>query len=352
MVTSVPVGKYQIGPGQPCFIIAEAGVNHNGNRDLAHDLVTAAAATGADAVKFQTWQTEKLIRPGARKADYQTVNCPEDTDQFTMLKRLELPYEWHASLQAHAERLGILFLSTPDEIDSARFLCQLGLPALKVGSAELTNRPYLRQLAGLGRPLLLSSGMGTTADVAAALQAIAAGGPVPVALLHCVSTYPAPEDELNLQCLSQLRQEFGVPVGLSDHSLGSLAAAVAVGIGMNLYEKHITLDTSLPGPDHAASLAPDAFTALVASIRRAEAMLGDGHKRVMPSERPTLDAVRRILCYAQDAAPGHRLADEDLVALRTGTDGLHPEQADTVVGRILRRPVQAGDLVQDGDWQA
>ena len=336
------IGEGTIGPGHPCFVIAEAGVNHDGDVEVAHQLIDAAAEAGADAVKFQTWITEKLARPGARKAEYQDVNAPADTDQFTMLKRLELPWSAHAALQRHAVERGLVFLSTPDEIDSARFLVGLPVPALKIGSAELSNLPYLRDLAALRTPILLSTGMGTMAEVAQALDIFEEGGAPAVALLHCVSAYPAPADEMNLSAMATMRQAFGVAVGLSDHTTGTTAAAVGAGLGMAVLEKHLTLDRSREGPDHAASADPAMFREMVTLVRAGEALRGDGLKRPTPSEAPTATAVRRTLLYSVDLPAGHVLTAADMEALRSGDPGLGPEAAERMKGRELRRTVRGG----------
>jgi sialic acid synthase SpsE len=345
------IGNRVVGGGEPCFIIAEAGVNHNGDLQMAYDLVEAAVASGANAVKFQTWITEKVCKPGARKAEYQESGCPDEADQFSMLKRLELPYAWHGELKMHAERLGIIFLSTPDEIQSARFLCDLGIPAIKIGSGELTNLPFLRQVAALSRPLILSTGMGSLDDVRHAMAAIQSVRQIPVTLLHCVSAYPAPEAEMNLQCIATLRREFGVPVGLSDHTTANLAATIAVGLGMDILEKHLTLSHKLSGPDHAASAEPDEFAELVRTVRRAELMLGTGIKIPAASEISTRQAVQRTLLYARDLPAGHILAAEDMESLRCGLEGLPPDAATRVTGRTLCKAIHAGTAVVESDLE-
>jgi N-acetylneuraminate synthase/N,N'-diacetyllegionaminate synthase len=337
------IGNREIGPGKPALLIAEAGVNHNGDLETAHKLVDAAADAGADCVKFQTWITDNICAPGAGKAAYQNANSPQDDDQYAMLKRLELPFEWHFELKEHCRQRGILFLSTPDDIQSAEFLVKLGVPALKVGSAELTNLPHLRRMAQMGLPLILSTGMADLQQVRSALTAVAAANPVEVALLHCVSAYPAPEEEMNLRAIHTLRNEFGVPVGLSDHTEGDIAPVTAVGIGMEIWEKHITLDRNLPGPDHAASIEPHAFKELVHRIRRAEKMLGTGIKQPSRSETSTQQAVRRVLLYTMPLEPGAKLREDHLAALRTGHEGLGVEETDALIGRVLARHVQAGE---------
>ena len=340
----------RIGQGEPCYVIAEAGVNHNGDLALAHKLVDAAADAGADAVKFQTWITEKLCRPGAIKAQYQKVENEKES-QYEMLKRLELPYEWHKVLQSHAGDRGIAFLSTPDEIDSARFLCGLGVEVIKVGSGELSNLPFLQQLGKLGKPLILSTGMGTLKEVGEAMYAVHQGGRVPTALLHCVSAYPAPEEEMNLRSISTLRNHFGVPVGLSDHTMGQVAPVLGVGQGMCIWEKHITLDRHMPGPDHAASAEPAEFALLVKLIRKAELMMGSGVKEPSASETSTREAVRRTLLYTHDFSAGHCISLADFEALRCGLAGLQPGDANRLVGLKLCRPVRVGEPVSQQDFE-
>ena len=341
----IRIADRAIGPGAPCFIIAEAGVNHDGDVSEAHHLVDAAADIGADAVKFQTWQTALLVRPGAPQAAYQREHDPA-ADQFEMLKRLELPYAAHAELKAHAQERGIQFLSTPDEIESARFLVSLGVAALKVGSAELDNLPYLALLAGLGLPLLISTGMGTLDEVAAALDCVAANGGPPVALFHTVSAYPAPVDALNVRAIATLSRAFSVPVGLSDHYPGPEAVLAAVGVGLPLWEKHLTRSRSRHGPDHQASLEPDEFGRQIAQVRLAERALGDGRKVPQDPELATRSVVRKRLCARQDRAAGERLTAEDVVALRANR-GLPVNRLEAVLGQVLRIAIRAGDPITE-----
>lgn len=347
----IEIAGRRIGAGNPCFVIAEAGVNHNGDRALAHALVDAAADAGADAVKFQTWVTEKICKPGAPKADYQIAQTGADDDQFTMLKSLELPYAWHAELKEHADRRAILFLSTPDEIDSARFLRDLGVAAIKVGSAELTNLPFLRALARLGKPMIVSTGMGTLAEVGEALAAIREVAAVPVSLLHCLSAYPAPEEEMNLRAIVTMREAFGVPVGLSDHTTSAMAATIAVALGGSIVEKHLTIDRHLPGPDHAASADPEEFRAFVLAIRQAERMLGTGVKQPAPSEMNTRATVRRTLLYGASLPALHVVGEDDLVALRCGIAGLQPSAMTQFIGKTIRRAVSEGSPVSPADFE-
>ena len=331
-----------------CFIIAEAGVNHDGDVAEAHRLIDAAAEIGADAVKFQTWRTELICRPGAPKAEYQRKQDGAHDDQFAMLKRLELPDSAWSELSAHARERDILFLSTPDEIISARLLVTLGIPAIKIGSAELDNLPYLAQIGAFGLPVLLSTGMGTLPEIAAALAALRSQGNCPVALFHAVSAYPATLDDMNVRAIATLRSAFGVPVGLSDHCPGPEAALAAVGIGLPLWEKHLTRDRTRLGPDHAASLDPEEFARQIALVRGAQRALGDGRKEPRSHELATRAVVRKRLHAARDLAAGSTLDASALDALRAEC-GLAVSCFYAVVGRRLKRARAAGEAIDEAD---
>jgi N-acetylneuraminate synthase/N,N'-diacetyllegionaminate synthase len=339
------VGGRVLGRG-PAFLIAEAGVNHNGDLDLARRLVDAAAAAGADAVKFQTFRTDALVSAAAPKARYQMETTGGAESQRAMLARLELSAEAHAGLRDHAARRGLVFFSTPFDEASADLLDGLGVELLKVPSGEVTNLPLLRHLAGKGRPILLSTGMSTLDEVATAVETIRAAGDPAVAILHCVSAYPAPVEDTNLRAMDTLRERFDCPVGLSDHTLGIEIALAAVARGAAVLEKHLTLDRALPGPDHRASLEPADFTALVRGVRAIERALGDGDKRPMPSELDTRAVARRSLVAARALPAGHRLTGADVAIKRPGT-GLAPADLDRVLGRTLARGVGADELL---DW--
>ncbi|HEX6987967.1 MAG TPA: N-acetylneuraminate synthase [Bacillota bacterium] len=338
------IGSRMVGPGHPCYVIAEAGVNHNGDPGLAFRLVDAAAAAGADAVKFQTFKADRVASPRAAKAAYQRRTTPRDEAQLEMLRRLELPFDVFADLHAYCERLGIQFLSTPFDDESAEFLAGLGIPAFKVASGEVTNLPFLRRLAGYSRPLIISSGMAWLGEVEAAVNAVAGAGCSEVVLLHCVSNYPADPADVNLRAMDTLRAAFDVPVGYSDHTPGDEVALAAVARGACVLEKHFTLDRGLPGPDHAASLEPGELTALIAAVRRVEAALGDGRKRPAASEGETAAAARRSIVAACDIAEGTVLAETMLDFRRPGT-GLPPALLEQVVGRTARRDIPAGAIL-------
>ena len=330
------------GPGR-CFVIAEAGVNHNGDPELARRLIDSAAGSGADAVKFQTWRTEKLVTRAAPLAGYQ-ARSGADSSQFDMLKRLELPSAAVVRLKEYAEDRGILFASTPDEEESADFLDSLDVPFVKIGSPEVTNLPFLRHVARSGRPLILSTGMSEMAEVREAVSAIKAEGNEQIVLLHCVSSYPAPLDEANVRAMAALAEEFDVPVGFSDHTLGTAASFAAVALGARVLERHLTLDRALPGPDHAASLDPDQFAALVTGIREVEVALGDGVKRVTESELDAQKTMRRVVVARRSLRAGTTLDADDVELLRAGP-GVGIELLPSLLGRRLRADVAEGAAI-------
>jgi N,N'-diacetyllegionaminate synthase len=347
MVTPPPAIKLahrQIGPGWPCFIIAEAGVNHNGSVEMAHRLVDAAADSGADAVKFQTFRAEDLVTRDAPMADYQAANTGSKESQFELLKRLELSREAHRELVDHAAKRSILFLSTPFDEASAHFLGDLGVPAFKVSSGELTNLPFLETLARTGKPIILSTGMGTLAEVECAVTAIRRAGNNQIVVLHCVSCYPAMPADVNLRAMHTMQAALGLPVGYSDHTLGTETALAAVALGACVIEKHFTLDRELPGPDHKASLTPSELCAMVAAARNVEAALGTGVKAPAASERNTAAVARKSLVASRDIAAGTPITGDMIAVKRPGT-GLPPAQKSSLVGRVARREIRAGTLL-------
>lgn len=324
-------------------VIAEAGVNHNGDENLAHELVDVAHRCGADAVKFQTFDPALLVSGHAETTPYQRDRGGA-ADQQSLLAALTLPTPAWAELREHAEGLGVTFLSTPFDLGSARLLADLGVSAMKTSSGELTNTPFLRAVAELGLPMLVSTGMGDEDEVTAAIAATSAAPSV--TLLHCVSAYPAPIAEANLRVIPALARRHGLPVGWSDHTLGSTSAVAAVALGATVLEKHVTTDRGLPGPDHAASLEPDELAAYVAAVRDASSALGDGVKRRMPSEVENAALVRRSWHAAKDLPAGHTLESEDVVALRPEL-GLAPSVV--VVGGRTLRAINAGDPITPTD---
>jgi N-acetylneuraminate synthase len=349
-MTSLFLGAREVGPGQPCFVIAEAGVNHNGNLNLALRLVEVAAAAGADAVKFQTFSADRVAAPSAPTAPYQAAHTGEQSQQ-EMLRQLELSRDDHRALQAHARRHGILFFSTPFDESSADLLDELGVCAFKVSSGDVTNLPFLAHLAGKGRPVILSTGMSELAEVGAAVETIRKAGDGGLALLHCVSLYPTDPALCNLRAVQTLASAFNVPCGFSDHTPGIAVALAAVALGACLIEKHLTLDRGLPGPDHHASLQPEELGELMRGIRVVQSALGDGVKRALPEEAHHRQLGRKSLHWARPLPRGTAIAPGDLIALRPAT-GIPPVQKADLLGRRLMRDVQAGDLVRQDDLAA
>ncbi len=354
------IGNRSIGTGAPCFVIAEAGVNHDGDVMRAHQLIDAAAVAGADAVKFQTFVADRLATAHAPTARYQQ-GAGEPQTQREMLQRLELPRVAYDGLIAHAATVGLVWLSTPFDEECADFLDALGMVAFKTSSGELTNHRFLMHVARKGKPLLVSTGMSTLDEVTGAVSAItgvgahahaAAAAPFrptrliseKLALLHCVSSYPADVRDTNLRAMTTLATAFGVPVGYSDHVPGPEASLAAVALGASVIEKHLTLDHRTAGPDHAASTEPEEFRRLVASIRAVEAALGTADKRPADAERDTARVARKSLAAARPLTPGMTLEPEMLVAMRPGT-GIAPSEIDRVLGRPVRSAVPAGALI-------
>lgn len=337
-----------IGPGQPCFIIAEAGVNHDGDAEQAKRLIDVAARSGADAVKFQTFRADRLVSPKAPKAAYQLRATAAEESQWDMLKRLELSEEAHRRLQAHSHARGILFLSTPFDEASADFLDSLGVPAFKLASSELMHWRLLEHVARKAKPLLLSTGMSNAQEVGEAVRAVRRAGSAPLILLHCVSNYPAHPADANLRAMHTMAEMFQVPVGYSDHTPGIEVALAAVALGACVVEKHITLDRTSPGPDHQASLEPQELAALVRGIRVVESALGTGRKEPAPGERDVARVARRSLVALQDIPAGASLT-EALVGIRRPGTGLPPADWLRVIGRRAAVAIPAGTPLQ---WEA
>lgn len=343
---TVLVGGHGIGPGHPCFVIAEVGVNHNGDLDLAHRLIDAAVASGADAVKFQTFTPELLAASDAPKAEYQEARDPSSS-QLEMLRRLRLDGAAHAVLQRHAGDVGILFLSSAFDRESVQLLDSLDVPAIKVPSGEITNRDLLAAIGATGRPVLMSTGMATIDDVDRAIEWVGAATS-DLLLFHCVSRYPAPPEDANLKAMDALRERYGVPVGWSDHTEGIAVSTGAVALGANAIEKHLTLNQTLPGPDHAASLEPDEFAEMVRAIRTVESALGSGAKAPAEGEAELAAIARKSLHWSRALERGAVIADTDLVALRPGT-GIPPSESSRLIGRRVAVATVAGRMVRPDD---
>ena len=335
----------KLGLGHPCFVLAEAGVNHNGDIDLAGKLVDAAVAARADAVKFQTFRAEQIASNTAPKANYQLESTDTEESQLEMLKRLELPDEAYRDLMNYCRQKGIAFLSTPFDESSADMLDEMGMEAFKLPSGEITNLPFLHHVAAKGKPVILSTGMSGLGEVESAVKTIEGAGNQGLILLHCVSNYPAAPSDVNLRAMHTLAEAFGAPVGYSDHTEGIEIALAAVAMGACFIEKHFTLDRNLPGPDHQASLEPNELTRMVRGIRTIESAMGDGRKQPAASEAATASVARRSLVAARDIAAGTVLRDDMVKAMRPGT-GLPPAMRACVIDRTLRRDVSKGELLQ------
>lgn len=344
VVNAVRIHNRLIGPGHPCFVIAEAGVNHNGSLPLAHQLVDAAVAAGADAVKFQTFVADRLVTPTARKAAYQKEAVGDSESQFDMLRRLELSPDAHREISKQCVARGILFLSTPFDEASADFLEDLGVAAFKLPSGELTNLPFLEHVGRKGKPIILSTGMATLEEVRAALDTVLHVHCQEVVLLHCVSCYPAAPEDANLRAMDTMFGAFQRPIGYSDHTLGVEVAWAAVARGACVIEKHFTLDRKLSGPDHRASLEPPELSAMVKGIRTIEHALGNGAKMPVAAEAEVAEVARKSIVAATHIPAGATLTRDMLTMRRPGT-GLRPGLLDSLLGRRTSCEIPPGSLL-------
>ncbi len=334
------------------YIIAEAGVNHNGSFDTACQLVDIASASGADAVKFQTFLADKLVTSSAEKAEYQKKNTGAEESQYEMLKKLELSFDDFERLQAYCRKKGIRFLSTPFDEESAVFLIdKLKMDKIKIPSGEVINLPFLRFLAKFGKPLILSTGMSDMGEIERAVETVFETSPaLSLSLLHCTTNYPCPMDEVNLRAMITLKEHFGLPIGYSDHTMGIEVAIAAVSLGAQIIEKHFTLNRNLPGPDHRCSLEPHELNTLVASIRNIEQALGSSEKKPTKSELQIRQQARKSITVARDLSAGAILKDQDVIMKRPG-DGISPAETDKIVGRKLRVNKKANETLVWEDLQ-
>lgn len=328
------------------FIIAEAGVNHNGDLETAFGLIDAAAAAGCDAVKFQTFRATELVSRHGQTADYQKASGAGD-NQLQMLQKLELPYDQHQKLKDHATRRGIAFFSTAFDAPSVRLLKDLDIPVWKIPSGEITNYPYLVEIAGMGKPVILSTGMSTMAEVQDAVAVLTGHGASRdmLCILHCNTEYPTPLQDVNLRAMVTLGQTFGTAFGYSDHTLGDTVAVAATALGASVVEKHFTLDRTLPGPDHKASLEPDELKAMVAAVRNVEMALGGEIKRPSPSEEKNRTIARKSLVAARPIRAGEIFSPQNVTAKRPAT-GLSPMRWNEVMGRAAPRDFAQEELIE------
>lgn len=343
---TMEIDGHQLEPDAPAFFIAEAGVNHNGEIEIARKLIDVAADAGADAVKFQTFTTDRLVTDRAKTVAYQNEAVDGPTDQQEILEGVELSRDTHLELSEYAHTAGVTFLSTPFDRASASFLADIGVPAIKLGSGELTNEPLLRHAAGLARPLIISTGMATVDEVANAVAWLEDEDPVSFALLQCTSEYPTNPKDVNLRVMTVLRERFDVPTGLSDHTVSTVVPGMAVAAGARIVEKHFTLDRGMEGPDHAASLEPDELAESVECVRLADQIRGSARKRPTSTELRNRIQVRKSLHAARDLEEGVVLEDSDLTVSRPA-DGLPPYELSAVLGRRTARALATGEPILD-----
>ena len=329
------------------LIIAEAGVNHNGDIELAKKLIDVAVNAGADFVKFQTFNADRLATHAAKKADYQAQTTDRNETQHEMLRRLELTPAMHYELIAHCKMRKIGFFSTGFDIESVDFLASLGQDLFKIPSGEITNLPYLRHIGRLGKPIILSTGMSNMPEIESAIKALEQAGTLrsKITVLHCTTEYPTPMCDVNLRAMQSIQIELGVAVGYSDHTLGIEVAVAAVAMGATVIEKHFTLDRTLPGPDHKASLEPTELKTMVSSIRNIELALGVGVKQLAPSEAKNILVARKSIVASKDIQIGERFSTENLTVKRPGT-GISPMRWDEVIGLTANRNYASDELIQ------
>jgi len=328
------------------FIIAEAGVNHNGSADLAKQLIDVAADSGVDAVKFQTFKAENSVSKNAQKADYQKQTTSASESQFDMIKKLELDVETHKELIAYCQEKDIIFLSTPFDHESIDLLSGLKMEIFKIPSGEITNLPYLRHIGSLGKRIILSTGMSNIAEVGEALNILTNAGTAKenITVLHANTMYPTPMEDVNLNAMLTIQKEFGVAIGYSDHTLGIEVDIAAVVLGASVIEKHFTLDKTMVGPDHEASLEPEEIKAMVSAIRNIEKALGSYEKKPSPSESVNIDIVRKSIIASASIKKGEILSDNNVTTKRPGV-GISPMKWDKVIGTVASKDYQMDDLI-------
>lgn len=340
---SINIGGIEIGKAKPCVVVAEIGVNHNGDPDMAVKMIEAAAESGADIVKFQAYTAERLVSPDVEQASHQKG----EQSVLELLRSLDLPDESYPRLMACCKERNVGFLCSPFDEERVDFLVRLGVQAFKAGSGELTNYPFLKHMGSKGLPVILSTGMSYLSEAAKALETLNEGGTDDVVMLHCLSSYPGDPAQANLRALHTLEQAFKLPIGFSDHTQGDALAVASRAMGACVLEKHFTLDRQMPGPDQQASMEPGAFKTMIERIRMVESAMGTGRKEPTSGERELRVLARRSLAVARDLPAGSAIAPEDLVALRPGT-GIGTDSLDAVVGRKLKSDMKAGAIL---NWE-
>ena len=338
---TIKIGDGKVGDGNPCYVLAEAGCNHNANIDIARKLIDMSVEAGADGIKFQTYKADNMYSKKTPMMQHfkERLSVGENATMYDLIKMTELPYEMHQPISDYCMQMGIPFLSTPFGEDDVDFLDQFDVPAYKIASFEMTHFPLIKKVAGKGKPVILSTGMSTLGDIEKVLEIINAEGNDQVILLHCVSNYPAKPEDYNLKVIQTLKSAFGYPVGLSDHTPGIEVPKIAFAVGVNLIEKHITIDQSLPGPDHYFSLTPDELKELVKVRNGIEKMLGNPQKRCTEAEKSMKYIGRRSLVAAKDIPAGTKIISEMISVKRPGY-GLYPELIDNLIGSITVKNIE------------
>lgn len=327
------------------YIIAEAGVNHNGSVELAKALIDKAKEAGVDCIKFQTFVSENIVSKNASKAEYQKQQTDSKESQYNMLKRLELSFDEFVILRDYCKEKDIEFLSTAFDFDSIEFLARLGMKIWKIPSGEITNLPYLIKIARLGKPIFLSTGMSTMEEIRAAVSVLRQYGSGEITLLHCTTEYPAPYEDVNLKAINTIRDEFNIRIGYSDHTKGIEIPIAAVALGATVIEKHFTLDRNLEGPDHKASLEPNELKAMASAIRNVEDALGSGEKKPVKSEVKNLAIVRKSILAKRRIAKGELFTEENLTVKRPGT-GISPMKWFELIGKKASRDFEEDELIE------
>lgn len=350
MSSTLQIGAHTVGPGHPAFVIAEAGVNHNGSADLALKLISAAQRSKVDCIKFQTYKAERVATANAPKASYQLEVTDPKESQIAMLKALELDQSAYPALMAACTAAGLAFMSTPYNEEDIDFLVRLGVPALKLASIHAAEPSILRAAAAPGLPVILSTGMCTMAEVKRAVEVFHGAGNRKLVLLQCTTNYPSATADANLRAMVTMGEELGVMMGYSDHTQSDTACIAAIALGAHVIEKHFTLDKTMPGPDQPTSLEPDEMARLMTAIRETEAALGTGVKAPPPSEARNIPGMRRGIVARRAIKKGARITAEDLILKRPLSE-IHPADWDTVVGRIAAREIAEGAALARADLQ-
>ena len=327
------------------FVIAEAGVNHNGDIEIAKQLIDAASEAGADAVKFQTFQADSLVCRTAKKAEYQLETTDRTETQYDMLKKLELTPQMHRELIEHCIKRNIMFLSTPFDLESIKLLSELGMQIYKIPSGEITNLPYLREIAKQQKKIILSTGMSSMDEVKAAVNVLKNNGTEDITLLHCNTQYPTPISDVNLLAMVKMREETGLPVGYSDHTQGIEVPIAAAALGAEVIEKHFTLDRKMEGPDHKASLEPQELMQMVVGIRKIESALGSNIKQVSESEMTNVAIVRKSIVAAANIKRGDKYTEKNITTKRPAT-GISPMLWDEIIGKTADRDYKVDEMIE------